>query len=140
MTDAQLIKGVTIDVSPDFSDARGNLSARQVGNGLPFTPKRLFFITDVPENTKRGDHAHKECHQLVLCLNGQVDCVVDNGVERTRYCLNSRDTALHLPPMIWGIQENYSAGAILLVLASHEFDPDDYIRDYEEFLALSSKR
>ena len=140
VTRFDLIEGVTVDVCPEFTDARGSLLVRETGNGLPFVPRRTFFVFDVPAGRKRGDHAHKACHQLLICLKGRVDCIVDNGRERAEVTLGSRDMALHLPPMVWGVQKEYHDDAILMVLASHEYDPDDYIRDYDEFLALVRAR
>ncbi len=83
---ARLIEGVTLDVMPMVRDLRGNLTAREVGRGLPFIPKRYFVIFDVPSKEVRGEHAHKECHQLLICLKGTAYCVVDNGTERAEYC------------------------------------------------------
>ncbi|MEM9099930.1 MAG: FdtA/QdtA family cupin domain-containing protein [Pseudomonadota bacterium] len=128
-----VIEGVYLDVAPQFDDARGSLLVREAGHGLPFVPKRMFYLFDVPEGSKRGDHAHRTCHQLLICLKGRVECVVDNGHERASRWLDSSNLALYMPPMVWGIQQGYSKDAILLVLASHEFDPDDYIRSYNEF-------
>lgn len=135
-TTARLIEGVTLDVLPMVRDLRGNLTARQMGQGLPFIPQRFFVIFDVPSKEVRGEHAHKECHQLLISLKGTVNCVVDNGVDRAEYCLESPETALHIPPMVWGTQYKYSEDCVLLVLASHTYDPEDYIRDYDTFRAL----
>ena len=111
--------------------------AQQIGEGLPFTPKRFFFIFDVPENRQRGDHAHKECHQLLVCLQGQIDCVVDNGWQRAEFSLSSIGSVLYMPPMVWGTQKRYQSNAILMVIASHEYDTDDYIRNYSDFKSLA---
>lgn len=136
--DAELLEGVKIDILPTVQDMRGNLNAREIGNGLPFSPVRYFVVYDVPSKEVRGEHAHKECHQLLICLKGSVNCLVDNGEERSEYCLDSPEKALHIPPMIWGTQYKYTQDAILLVLASHAYDPDDYIRHYNEFLRMKS--
>lgn len=133
---AKLIEGVSLDVLPMVRDLRGNLVAREAGSGLPFAPSRVFVIFDVPSKEVRGEHAHKECHQLLVCLKGSVNCVVDNGTERSEYCLDTPEKALHIPPMVWGTQYKYSSDAVLLVLASHPYDPDDYIRNYDTFQAL----
>ena len=116
-------------------DLRGNLSARELGDGLPFQPKRYFIVVDVPSREVRGEHAHRHCAQLLVCLKGRVCCVVDDGKGREEIVLDSPETALHIPPMVWGVQYGYSEDAVLLVLASEEYDPDDYIRDYDAFLA-----
>ncbi|AUH33073.1 WxcM-like domain-containing protein [Paracoccus tegillarcae] len=130
---AQLLGGATLEAIPLVRDMRGNLSAREIGRGLPFTPERYFVVLDVPTKEVRGEHAHKECHQLLVCLKGSVNCVVDNGSERHEIVLDTPEKALHLPPMIWGTQYKYTEEAVLLVLASHAYDPDDYIRDYDTF-------
>lgn len=133
LPEIQLLDGVTLNTIPLVRDMRGNLAAREIGRGLPFTPERYFVILDVPSKEVRGEHAHKECHQLLICLKGSVNCVVDNGSDRHEVVLDTPEKALHLSPMIWGTQYKYSEDAVLLVLASHAYDPDDYIRDYETF-------
>jgi acetyltransferase-like isoleucine patch superfamily enzyme/dTDP-4-dehydrorhamnose 3,5-epimerase-like enzyme len=138
--EVRLIEGVSLDVLPMVRDLRGNLIARQAGTSLPFTPSRMFVIFDVPSKEVRGEHAHKECHQLLVCLKGTVNCVVDDGSERAEYCLDSPEKALHIPPMVWGTQYKYSRDAVLLVLASHPYDPDDYIRNYDDFQAMRAGR
>jgi UDP-2-acetamido-3-amino-2,3-dideoxy-glucuronate N-acetyltransferase len=137
---AKLIEGVSFDVLPMVRDLRGNLIAREAGRGLPFVPSRMFVIFDVPSKEVRGEHAHRECHQLLVCLRGAVNCVVDNGSERAEYHLDSPEKALHIPPMVWGTQYKYSPDAVLLVLASHPYDPNDYIREYDAFRASKAAR
>ncbi len=130
------VNGVVLERRAIVKDLRGNLSARQVGAGLPFVPQRYFVVTDVPSKEVRGEHAHRTCEQLLVCLRGSVQCVVDDGTTREEFALDSPELSLYLPPMVWGIQYRYSsAEATLLVLASHAYDPSDYIRDYEVFLA-----
>lgn len=136
MKRVELIDGVWTYTWPIHQDDRGSLMAGQVGEYLPFIPKRLFFVSDVPQNRQRGDHAHKQCHQLLVCLQGRIDCIVDNGWQRAEICLNPIGAALYMPPMIWGTQKRYDGNAILMVIASHEYDTDDYVRDYSEFLEL----
>jgi UDP-2-acetamido-3-amino-2,3-dideoxy-glucuronate N-acetyltransferase len=135
-----LIEGVSFDVFPVVRDLRGNLIARQVGRGMPFVPRRYFLVFDVPSKEVRGEHAHRQCHQLLVCLNGSVHCVVDDGDKRQEFVLDSPEKALHIPPMVWGTQYKYSKDSVLLVLASHEYDAGDYIREYDVFCALKSAR
>lgn len=135
-----MIEGVNFDVFPVVRDLRGNLIARQVGRGLPFVPRRYFLVFDVPSKEVRGEHAHRQCHQLLVCLNGSVHCVVDDGDKRQEFVLDSPEKALHIPPMVWGTQYKYSKDSVLLVLASHEYDAADYIREYDVFCALKSGR
>ncbi len=135
-----LLEGVGFDRFPIVRDLRGNLIARQVGRGIPFVPRRYFLVFDVPSKEVRGEHAHRECHQLLVCLNGTVHCVVDDGEKRQEFVLDSPEKALHIPPMIWGTQYKYSKDSVLLVLASHEYEAGDYIREYDAFCALKNGR
>jgi acetyltransferase-like isoleucine patch superfamily enzyme/dTDP-4-dehydrorhamnose 3,5-epimerase-like enzyme len=137
---AVAVPGVHLHRSPIVRDLRGNLSARELGAGLPFTPARCFVVFDVPSKEVRGAHAHRECHQLLVCLRGSVACVVDDGRRRQEIALEGPELALYIPPMIWAVQYKYTGDALLLVLASHVYDPDDYIRSYDEFLAVQRDR
>ncbi|MEE2672557.1 MAG: WxcM-like domain-containing protein [Myxococcota bacterium] len=129
------VAGVSIHLAPMVHDLRGNLSARELGDGLPFQPKRYFVVVDVPNREVRGEHAHRRCAQVLICLRGSIACVVDDGSQREEILLDSPELAVHVPPMVWAVQYKYSEDAVLLVLASEEYDPKDYIRDYDEFLA-----
>lgn len=118
-----------------FVDLRGNLIVGELPSSLPFEAKRFFYVSNVPEGEPRGIHAHKECHQLLICVAGTVKAMVDDGQHREVFTLSSNGQALHMPPLTWGCQYDYSLDAVLLVLASHTYDPDDYIHEYDEFLA-----
>lgn len=134
------VRGVRLIEAPLVRDMRGNLVARQVTGGtLPFVPQRFFMVLDVPTARVRGEHAHRECHQLLTCAVGSIALVVDDGENRQEILLDSPQVGVYVPPMIWGIQYKYSRDAILLVAASHDYDPDDYIRDYDQFLAERAK-
>ena len=115
-------------------DMRGSLSALEFA-GLPFTPARAFTVFGVTSAEVRGEHAHRTCHQLLLCVNGSLSVLVDDGRARSEVVLADPSVGLYLPPLIWGSQFGYSADAVLVVLASHPYDGDDYIRDYETFRA-----
>jgi serine acetyltransferase/dTDP-4-dehydrorhamnose 3,5-epimerase-like enzyme len=128
------VRGVTLERRPVIKDLRGNLTARQIGEGLPFQPRRYFIVHDVPSKEVRGEHAHRTLHQLLVCIAGSVAVLVDDGVQRQELVLDSPELALHVPPMVWSVQYKYTPDAALLVLASEPYNPDDYIRDYEEFL------
>lgn len=117
-------------------DMRGNLCAAEWHQDLPFVPCRVFYIYDVPGSQVRGEHAHKSCHQFLVCLHGSVAVIVDDGEKREEYILDQPWLGLYMPPLTWGIQYKYSIDAVLMVLASHEYDSLDYIRDYDEFLRL----
>ena len=102
---------------------------------FPFRPARAFYVGNVPKGTIRGNHAHKACHQLLVCLSGQILCELtksDGSFESI--VLNSPTDALHIPPKIWGKQVYVESNSQLLVFASHEYDETDYIRNWEDFL------
>jgi UDP-2-acetamido-3-amino-2,3-dideoxy-glucuronate N-acetyltransferase len=120
------------------SDMRGSLVVGEVLEYIPFAIKRIFMIYNVPSIETRGEHAHKKCHQFLICTHGSCSVVVDNGEARQEFILDRPDIGLHIPPKVWGIQYKYSPDAVLLVLASENYDPLDYIRDYNEFLAIKS--
>jgi UDP-2-acetamido-3-amino-2,3-dideoxy-glucuronate N-acetyltransferase len=127
------VPGVTIHRLAYARDLRGSLTAAEFSS-LPFSPRRLFTVYDVPSESVRGAHAHRTCAQFLVCTLGAVSCLVDDGSAREEIRLARPDIGLHIPPMIWGTQWKYSRDAVLLVLASHPYDAADYIRDYEEFL------
>ena len=119
-------------------DMRGALVAGETSRHLPFVPLRFFVVHQVPTAEVRGAHAHRQCEQFLVCLSGSVNAIVDDGRTRAEYVLDSPTRGLHMPAMTWGTQYRYSAEAVLLVLASHPYDPDDYIREYDEFIELVS--
>jgi UDP-2-acetamido-3-amino-2,3-dideoxy-glucuronate N-acetyltransferase len=129
------VRGVTIHRLAYASDLRGSLTATEFSS-LPFAPRRLFTVYDVPSESVRGSHAHRTCAQFLVCTLGALSCLVDDGSARAEIRLASPDVGLHIPPMIWGTQWKYTRDAVLLVLASHPYDAADYIRDYEEFLQV----
>ena len=94
------------------------------------------MVFDVPSVETRGEHAHRECHQFLICVRGSCAVVADDGINRQEFLLDRQDLGIHLPPMVWGIQYKYSADAVLLVFASHYYDSTDYIRNYSEFRQL----
>jgi len=118
------------------NDLRGSLAAVELGRDLPFAPARFFAVFGVPSKDVRGEHAHRECAQVLICLRGSVRCIVDDGMKRDVVQLSRADTALYMPPMTWGSQFDYSDDAVLGVFASLPYDGDDYIRDYDEFRDL----
>lgn len=130
------VKGAILHRLPRVSDLRGNLSVGEFGRSIPFTVKRYFMVFDVPSAETRGEHAHRECHQFLICVRGSCAVVADDGTNRQEFLLDRPDVGLHLAPMVWGIQYQYSADAVLLVFASHYYDSADYIRNYAEFLSM----
>jgi UDP-2-acetamido-3-amino-2,3-dideoxy-glucuronate N-acetyltransferase len=129
------VNGVTLHSLPLVHDLRGSLSVGLFGPDVPFIPRRYFLVFDVPSRDVRGEHAHRVCHQFLIATSGSVAIVVDDGTVREEIVLDNAGVGLYMPPMIWGIQYKYSADAVLLVFASEEYDPADYIRDYDQFAA-----
>lgn len=133
------VTGVTLHNLPHFTDMRGALSVGDFERDLPFAPKRYFVVYDVPTQETRGEHAHRRCHQLLVCVHGSVRVLADDGFRREEFTLDSPGLGIHLPPMTWGTQYRYSRDATLLVFASESYDSDEYIRDYAEFLRLAGR-
>jgi UDP-2-acetamido-3-amino-2,3-dideoxy-glucuronate N-acetyltransferase len=119
------------------NDLRGNLTVCEFEKELPFIPKRHFMVFGVPGKDVRGEHAHRVCHQFLIATRGSVSVVVDDGTDRKEVLLDHPSKGFYLPPLTWGIQYKYSSDAVLLVYASHAYDADDYIRDYDEFLSTA---
>lgn len=116
------------------SDLRGDLTAVEFET-LPFTPRRFFVVSNVPTAKVRGEHAHRRCEQFLVCLQGSVTALVDDGTTRASYILDTPSLGLYMPSMTWGTQYNYSRDAVLAVFASQPYNPDDYLRTYDDFLA-----
>ena len=133
------VSGTKVFEFPEISDLRGNLTFAETPGLLPFSPRRFFLIYDVPGKEIRGEHAHKELHQFMICIKGSCAVVVDDGTERCEIVLGKPTLGLYVPPMIWATQYKFTQDAVLLVLASDVYRADDYIRNYEEYLELVSK-
>lgn len=129
-----VVRGVRLLQLRRADDLRGSLVASDFNPDLPFQPRRFFTVFGVPSKEVRGEHAHRTCQQLLVCVAGSVSVVVDDGLRRQQFELDEPATALYVPALIWGVQYRYSHDAVLMVLASHEYSSQDYIRDYEEFL------
>ncbi len=134
--EATQVRGVTLHQFPVVPDLRGNLSVGEFERQIPFIPSRYFVVYGVPSREVRGEHAHHRCHQFLICLRGSCAVVADDGAHKTEVLLDAPHVGLYLPPMTWGIQYQYSPDAMLLVFASHRYDAADYIREYDEFLAI----
>jgi UDP-2-acetamido-3-amino-2,3-dideoxy-glucuronate N-acetyltransferase len=130
------VGGAALHRLPIFSDARGSLTFGEVGEHLPFPVARYFVVSDVPNLEVRGEHAHRECHQFLVCLRGSCAVTLDDGRQREEVLLDAPTLGIHLPPMIWSALYHYTADAVLLVLASHRYSAADYIRNYDEFQRL----
>ena len=125
-----------IDI-PKITDPRGNLAVIE-GNTIPFKMERIYYLYDVPSTSHRGGHAHKELRQLIVALSGSFDVVLDDGKEQKTITLNKPDKGLLIPTMVWRELENFSSGSVCMVVASMEFDEQDYIREYKDFKGLTS--
>lgn len=119
---------------PKITNRAGNITPVHGNINVPFDVKRVFYTYDIPGGEARGAHAHKECHQFLVAASGSFEVVLDDGINKRTVLLNRPFYGLHIPPRIWAAEQGFSSGAICLVLASHTYAADDYIRDYQEFL------
>jgi dTDP-4-dehydrorhamnose 3,5-epimerase-like enzyme len=122
---------------PVVADPQGNLAFAEAEDRVPFPVARVFYVYDIPVPAKRGGHAHRELEQVVFCLAGAMEVVVDDAGSRRAFRLKDPRVGLYLPPMVWHDIGAFSAGTVYMVLASAKYDEGDYIRDYEEYLATA---
>jgi UDP-2-acetamido-3-amino-2,3-dideoxy-glucuronate N-acetyltransferase len=140
-SDADLgVGGASLVRMHSIYEARGHLTVGEIGKGMPFVPRRFFVISDVPDESIRGEHAHRALHQLLVCLVGTVVAEVNDGTRSRSVALDVPHVGLHIPPMVWGVQHHYTRDAVLMVLASAEYDAADYIRDFALFQSLRGAR
>lgn len=125
---------------PRFDDPRGSIVVNQAPDELPFVPRRIFQVFDVPTGEMRGDHAHRRCHQFIMALTGSFEVVVDDGEHRHCVRLDEPHLGLHVPPFTWSVQMEFSETARVLVLASEPYDRAEYLEDYAEFVAAARER
>ncbi len=111
----------------------GNITVVENNLEIPFEVRRVFYLYDIPGGESRGAHAHYECHQFLIAASGSFEVLLDDGKIQRQIQLNRPDIGLHIPPMIWASEINFSSGSICLVLASNRYDAKDYIREYEEY-------
>jgi UDP-2-acetamido-3-amino-2,3-dideoxy-glucuronate N-acetyltransferase len=130
------VRGASIHRFKCVKDLRGDLTVGNLPADIPFFPKRFFIVSNVPNSDVRGEHAHRECHQFLVVPHGAVSCLVDDGCTREEVRLDSPELGLYMPPKVWGVQYKYTSDAVLFVFASHPYDPDDYVRDYDDFCKL----
>ena len=121
---------------PRTEDLRGSLSFGEIHRQVPFEVKRYFLVFDVANEHIRGEHAHRTLHQFLVCIAGRCHVVTDDGTHRHEVVLDSPTKGVYIPPMVWATEYKFTQDAVLLVLASAYYDPQDYIRDYGDFLAL----
>ena len=121
---------------PKIQDPRGNLTFIEAGVHIPFEIQRVYYLYDVPGGSERGGHAHKGLHQFIVAMSGSFDVMLDDGKEKKRVHMNRSYNGLYVCPMIWRELDNFSSGAVCMVLASNKYDEADYFRDYAEFMSM----
>ncbi len=119
---------------PKIIDPRGNLTVTEGENHIPFSIKRTYWVYDVPAGESRGGHAHKECKEFLVAISGSFSVTLDNGKEKKTFLLNHPYQGLLIDVNIWRTLDDFSSGAVCLVLASERFEEEDYIRDYNDYL------
>ncbi len=128
-----------IHTLPRIQDPRGNLTFVESNRHIPFDIRRVYYLYDVPGGAERGGHAHKALHQMIIAMSGSFDIHLDDGFGRKTIHLNRSYTGLYVCPMIWREIDNFSSGAVCMVLASDFYDESDYYRDYAQFLEDARK-
>jgi hypothetical protein len=124
---------------PAITDPRGDLTFIEGGNHVPFEIKRVYYIYNVPADSVRGGHAHRDLEQVVFALSGSFRMTVDDGRKRQEHYLRNPRKGIYMSRLVWREIDQFSQGAVCMVLASHAFDETDYLRDYDEFLAVVRK-
>src|SRR4030065_116322 len=119
---------------PIIQDNRGNLTFIEADRHVPFMIKRVYYLYDVPGGASRAAHGHKALHQLMISMSGSFDVTLDDGIEKKLFHLNRSYYGLYIPPMMWRDLNNFSSGAVCMVLASDFYDENDYFRNHDDFL------
>lgn len=119
---------------PRINDPRGNLTFVESNRHIPFAIQRVYYLYDVPGGAERGGHAHKALHQLIIAMSGSFDIHLDDGYAKKTIHMNRSYKGLSVCPMIWREIDNFSSGAVCMVLASDYYDEQDYYRDYSAFI------
>ena len=143
LTRSMITKKTILDCSiielPRIKERCGNITPIHGSKDIPFGIARVFYLYDIPGGEDRGAHAHKECHQLLIAASGSFEVELDDGKNKRTVFLNRPYFGLHVPPGIWAAEKGFSSGSICLVLASHKYAEDDYIRCYEDFIKYTQK-
>ena len=134
------VGGSALYLMRSVADTRGSLTVGEVPTEVPFSPARYFAVYGVPSVELRGEHAHKQCQQFLICLHGSCRVLLDDGERRCEVTLDRPDMGVYMPAMIWGTQYRYTPDAVLLVFASRPYEAEDYLRTYDEFLAERVRR
>ncbi len=133
-----LLKKARVIEFPKVCDSRGNLSFVEGARHVPFSIRRIFYIYDVPGGETRGGHAHKKCAQVLTAVSGSFDLIITNGKEEESIRVNRANMGVLIPPGAWITMPNFTTGTVLLAIASEEYDEQDYIRDYDDYLRYIS--
>ena len=134
-----MIESCKIIQLPKISDPRGNLTFVESGRHIPFDIRRVYYLYDVPGGSERGGHAHKALFQLIIAISGSFDIHLDDSFEKKSIHMNRSYQGLFVCPMIWREIDNFSSGAVCMVLASDYYDEQDYYRDYDKFVDDAKK-
>lgn len=137
MKDSTVFDCSLIELPKNHSVA-GNITSVNNGEEIPFDVKRIYYLYDVPGGESRGAHGHKELRQLIIAASGSFDITIDDGRVKRTFSLSRPNIGLFMPSGLWRELNNFSSGSICLVLASDEYENDDYIRDYNEFQKFKS--
>jgi UDP-2-acetamido-3-amino-2,3-dideoxy-glucuronate N-acetyltransferase len=133
------VPGVTLHRLRRVHDPRGNLCVGEFAKDIPFLPRRFFMVFDVPNAKHRGEHAHKRCHQFLVCMAGSLSVQVKDGARSQIFHLKPQTEGVYVPPKVWCSQYNFRPGTVLLVFASAFYEASDYIRSYEDFVRFTAR-
>ena len=128
-----------MELDKHHSDRKGNLTVVENGTMFPFSTKRVYYLYDVPGGASRGAHAHKTLEQLIVAVSGSFRVSLDDGTNKKTFFLNRPYQGLYVRPGLWRDLEDFSSGAVCMVLASEVYQAEDYIRDYDAFLEYRSR-
>jgi len=128
------LQDCTLFELPRIADPRGNLTFIEENRHIPFPIKRVYYLYDVPGGAQRGGHAHKNLWQLIIAMSGSFTVNLDDGNQQKKVILNRSYLGLIIGPMVWRVIDDFSSGAVSMVLASEFYDESDYFREYDEFL------
>lgn len=134
MKESKVYDCTMIELDKHHSDRKGNITVVENQNTVPFDVKRTYYLYDVPGGESRGGHAHKELSQLIIAASGSFTVTLDDGNVKRTFILNRPYQGLYVVPGIWRTLDDFSSGAVCLVLASHGYDEKDYIRQYNDFI------
>lgn len=123
-----------VELDRHHSNRKGNLTVVENGETLPFDVRRVYYLYDVPGGENRGSHAHRKLEQLIIAASGSFTVTLDDGTNKRSFTLNRPYQGLYVKPGLWRDLDNFSSGAVCLVLASEVYEKEDYIRDYQEFI------